>query len=62
VSATPSPTPNDKEVENFQVVMWTGIVLALTLFAAILALLCMDIGRDPVLYSQFKNENDMKRD
>jgi hypothetical protein len=45
-----------------QVALWVAIGLALALIAAVFSILFMNVGRDPVLYSQFKNENDMKRD
>ena len=57
-----STPPTYADIEVYQVSMWTGIGLALALLAAVLSIVFMDIGRDPVLYSQFKNENDMKRE
>jgi hypothetical protein len=59
-AVSPSPVPW-KQVASYQVALWVGIGLALALAAAVGSLLFMDLGRDPVLYNQFKNE-DSKRD
>ena len=58
----PEPLPTIADIAVYQVSMWTGIGLALALLAAVMSIVFMDVGRDPVLYSQFKNENDAKSD
>lgn len=58
--ATPF-APTSTQISRYQIVLWVAVGLALTLAAAVGALVFMDLGRDPVLYNQFKMD-DTKRD
>ena len=42
--------------------MWTGIVMAVSILAAVLFLACMDPGRDSLLYANFQADVSSKHD
>lgn len=51
------------EIEEFQILLWTSLVLVAILAAVLCLMLNMDAHRDPVLYSQYKGTSrDVKRD
>lgn len=53
--------PTSVEISKYQIVLWSAVLLVLALGGAVYSLVFMDLGRDPVLYNQFKND-ESKRD
>lgn len=51
------------QISEFQIILWSSLGLALALGVVLYCMCVMDQGpKDPVLYSQFKNDYDLKRD
>lgn len=45
---------SSNDIQQFQIFLWTGVVLGLVTIWIVIAMINMDNGRDPQLYSSFQ--------